>query len=471
MKDRILVPSKLDLEKIISENPPSEVKGFKIDTAYFLIYQIILQRLKETNNRGGFVNLHSWIQRQWVHNYKQYWKYLERVGIIICDGDYHPGSKSLGYKLSPEYVSKVKYHYITDWTLLRNWNFKNPCKDVSNTFPVYHQTITAASDFIYSNHTAMPDFSSTPVTMKIDWDCDMQISIDPAVYDLIEERYNYDDTNIGSYNHRIVALEKLKNISWTGNISLKCLRLSFWFSQIPKDIRTFILINGERVVEFDLNNSHGFFSLLLLEEWFYKNKEGFCLSGLYQLYKNRLFTGSTIHRMVSTIIKEPSKNTTSTIKLQRILGHLENRDVDLYRMLVLSGSLYCWFANRIREELGEVLPKKKWKRKFFLAIYSSNKFLDQPEAKYKRILIKYLPTVMAVFSIIKRSGKKTLSHFMLLTEAHFFVTEFQFGMIDFDILELHDSVSCPTSQAKEVHEEVCRIIIDKTGLRPSFEQK
>lgn len=461
MRNRIIIPRKLNLESIIEQNPPKEVDRFHIDRAYLLIYQIIHRKPVDENN--GFVNLHSKILSKWVSNSNQYWKYLIRVGVIECDGIYIRREKALGYRIVEKYQSKGRYYEITHWNLLHAWNkglFKQD--KPKKKFTVDSQTVTTASDYTYSSSTALPVFEKKPEPIVIRWESDITITLDEEVYEYLDSAYSDSYKDSLSYNYRLSQIEKIKNYEWVGKISPKCIRLSFWFSQVPKDMRPYILINGEYMTEIDLKNSQLFFSLLLFEVWFYEEANKFLvLTDYIGLYRRFLFSSSPLSSLTLIHLHPPPSN-----KFFETPETLNKPDISLYRFLVQSGKFYQWFSNRVYEEFGERFEGRAIKDMFFQAVFSSNRFKGQPEARYKRLLIKYLPNVMKVFAVFQKNGKLTLPHLLEIIEAHFFVFQFHFGMPQFSVIELHDALFTPMSQGAEVQKAMHKIIMEETGMMP-----
>ena len=107
--------------ELVQQYPP-EINNFKRDKLLYilsLICEIPARNKRNGESVRGFTNINATILRSVVSDYKRYIEYLMLHGVIVCDGCYKPGEKSLGYKLRGEYVGKVKPAYIQNPELVR----------------------------------------------------------------------------------------------------------------------------------------------------------------------------------------------------------------------------------------------------------------------------------------------------------------------------------------------------------------
>jgi hypothetical protein len=117
------VPSTLELEKIIENNPPAF--GYKFDLfiqIIHLMFEIPLKN-KKIEVINGFVPLQAKYLQKYGKNYHEYLKYLIGQDIleVYNKGQYFVGERSRAYRLSEKYMDgKLKEVEITNPTLIRH---------------------------------------------------------------------------------------------------------------------------------------------------------------------------------------------------------------------------------------------------------------------------------------------------------------------------------------------------------------
>ena len=122
MENNVYIPSKLDIEQLVNEYPPLEIQTFCSDKLKYilsLIYSIPYYN-KKNQNENGFTPINAAILSNSIRDYKQYFKYLIRTGVLESDNHYIPGSKSIGFRFSEKYLSILKPVTITRFTLLKH---------------------------------------------------------------------------------------------------------------------------------------------------------------------------------------------------------------------------------------------------------------------------------------------------------------------------------------------------------------
>ena len=129
--DFAMIPENLDLDKHIEQFPLTNYKfrnkrgtdviyskeSIKFDKdrlAYIIgLISSIPASNKDSITEDGFVPIYSKYIQRFFPDYKCYLDYLIKTGVIIPDGFYIEGKKSIGYKFAPFYenVRLVKYVY------------------------------------------------------------------------------------------------------------------------------------------------------------------------------------------------------------------------------------------------------------------------------------------------------------------------------------------------------------------------
>src|ERR1035437_16463 len=114
------LPKNLDLKELLTNNPPD----FKYHIDHFvhlcsLLYELPAKK-KDSLRKGGFVPLHAHLLKKVNNNYKKYFNYLIKHGVVECDNSYIVGEKSKGYRYAPKYHDIIQPVEITKYTLTKN---------------------------------------------------------------------------------------------------------------------------------------------------------------------------------------------------------------------------------------------------------------------------------------------------------------------------------------------------------------
>ena len=109
----VLIPENLELLLLLSKNPP-DVKQCNNDIHIqgekcAVIVSLIMSAYMRSENAQrisykGFANVSAQILQKYVQDYTEYIDFLINVGVIETDNHYIKGEKSIGYRLTPEYI-------------------------------------------------------------------------------------------------------------------------------------------------------------------------------------------------------------------------------------------------------------------------------------------------------------------------------------------------------------------------------
>ena len=97
----------------------------------------------------------------------------------------------------------------------------------------------------------------------------------------------------------------------------------------------------------------------------------------------------------------------------------DSKGFQRYNLLVNSGDFYNEIAAIISPH--GALTKGDMKKMMFMVFFSSNKFIRQPTAHFKRLFRDTFPAVYEVFKMIKRNNHTTLSHLLQRIESNIIV--------------------------------------------------
>ncbi|SNC65174.1 hypothetical protein SAMN06265337_1230 [Hymenobacter gelipurpurascens] len=199
------------------------------------------------------------------------------------------------------------------------------------------------------------------------------------------------------------------------------------FTNLPRELRPFLRINGRRVVELDIRNSQP------------------------------LIFG---------------------LKLKELYGDQVPEDVQHYLNLVQQGTFYDTIKDFILEAK-EVVQEETFKTDFFARVFFSTENVDY---KWRRIFDRHFPSVSQAITQMKLQDYKLLSHHLMQAEAQLLVHQvaarlYREGTVEF--FTLHDAIYCPADVVDEVYsiinEEYQAVglqvtIKDKPLTRPTIEQ-
>jgi len=161
---------------------------------------------------------------------------------------------------------------------------------------------------------------------------------------------------------------------------------------MPSDFRNFLRYDGKELVCLDIRNSQAFFSLGLLKE-----------ENIEEIIQVAEKLNKRDSKLCYKRRYQPPNLPSSSIILVKSLQSIDSQEIERYKKLVLSGKIYDYFEQAVREDLGITYPSRKvLKKEFFRVLFSSNRFFGQPAAAPKRIFQKHLPGIYEYFSQLKR---------------------------------------------------------------------
>ena len=138
-----------------------------------------------------------------------------------------------------------------------------------------------------------------------------------------------------------------------------------------------------------------------------------------------------------------------------------------YTSLVNSGDFYRNIASVIAPD--KPYNKAEMKTMMFMVFFSSNRFIGQPEAHFKRLFRAEFPEVYEVFKRLKRGNHTALSHLLQRIESSIIVEKASRRIAEekpnLPIFTVHDSIATVVGHEKYVSKVVQQEIFNFTGLR------
>jgi hypothetical protein len=206
----------------IEKNPP-DLPAFRMAYLREIIYLICAHERED-----GYSYLLMKLVSKLIPGEEHYFKYLLGRGWIERTSNYKPGAKSYGYRFVEKFRSKYIGYPLNDARLIRRIE---KCKPAARRWGYSIQ-----NEFIEN------------------------IKIAPAAWDFIEKHYTEDN-----YNYAIGCLTRIQNGEWKHNFDETAGRYHSNITNMPKDLRRFIEIYGQRITtNIDIKNSQPYFIILLL---------------------------------------------------------------------------------------------------------------------------------------------------------------------------------------------------------------
>jgi hypothetical protein len=343
-------------------------------------------------------------ETKWVHllatrlkkfnnNYKRYLHYLEEQDILIINPSYLKSKYTKGYRIAPEYYDgePVRIPIENDWIIrqkvikLKQEHIKKLQK-TEKECP--HLTKWFNPKLVIDKEGALRQIDRL-YPIKQSSSVNRRIALNPK-----DGRFK-----------ALRAVERLANREFYYKVDENIGRLHTNFTNIKKELRSFIKYDGKRLVNLDLKNSQPLFSGMLLRKAFYEDGETFNIHSIPNL---------------NTLLKTKSDSISSILSSAYyiMLGVSAEspawREFEQYLDIVQSGRFY--------EEMHELLypnepfDRARMKETIFIMFFADNRHgpeLRKLEAPFKA----KFPTVYSIFSALKRKNKRILSHILQRTES------------------------------------------------------
>ncbi len=256
----IKVPQGIDLDTITLEFlKTSSLRVSKQrakDTFALVIHHLRIKHSKKVTkgkiSNTGFAPFHVNHRRElFGKNEKMYFKYLEEKKYLLTRG-YKINVKSTGYKLTNEFKERPWVDYrITDKIMVERINqLKEKSCDLTRILNIKSSATQKALQL--PAVTLHPSVFAELSKMK---EAELNSTTDTEELLNIEDKFDEAEDNIRSIN----SGDYSEKVDRMGN------RLHTRMVRLMKELRPFVLINGQPVVEVDIKNSQPFFMQVLAQ--------------------------------------------------------------------------------------------------------------------------------------------------------------------------------------------------------------
>ena len=471
---RIFLSEKLKKKvlELIIEYPP-EINNFKRDK--LLYFLSLITELPARNKRGamhgnGYTLINATILKKYLRNYKEYIDYLKHHMIVVCDCHFIPGEKSFGYKISPEYVDKVKAAYIQNPELIRKLN-KQKLENLKNLKKYKH--LKFWFDDIGIDFSAAFEFINNLYAMRV-------MNLEAREWDNSRDKYK---EPIEQYNNALINLNYIKDGKIFFFVDEIAGRLHTNLTNMPSDLRNFITWKGQKLVSVDITNSQPYLSSILFRPSFYKNyavgsdenlslfsfSGGFSFSSAVELFTSSNVLGNLTYVGCSSV----APTAPPPLMLTKPPQLTDQKDVVLFLDLVEKGQFYEYMKEVYSREWGEEYgTRKAVKAAIFLVLFTDNRFIGQEEAKGKRLFKKIFPNVYKLFAAYKKYDSNGLPVLLQRIEARLILDvvakRIAKEMPKIPIYTIHDSITTTVENLDYVQQVMREELGKYIGIEPKF---
>lgn len=452
------IPKNLDVEKLLRENKPRF--NYNPNLFYYFIALVFRgnYRKEENERKYFFTRLKSKYLGHFARNYKQYFQFLSKHGVIAIDNHFIEGEKCRGYAFSPYYQQAAKQITIHDRRIVEK--LSNP---IISTKKKSWKVPTADIPYLskWFNPKLTIDMKAVKSDLKRMYRKDLSKTYNHKDYKAYVKHYpmsvrEYAElVAIKRYNARLrPAIEIHKSIV-RATIDSTSGRLHTPLTNLKSELRKHVRYNGEILVSLDLVNSQPFLSGTIFKS---ENFKSLGLATTIETYNSNFSTERTI-----TFVK-------------RLTSASNNTDVKLFLEWTENGQFYENFgAELARMQEADIYQRKLAKSATFTAFFSSNDLSGKMKA-YK-LFESIFPTVAGIFSFIKygEATHNALACTLQRLESQLFLHEICGSIADkypdAPMFTIHDSVVTTEANKDFVKTEILTVMSDKLGATPKIKEE
>lgn len=438
------IPSSIDLEGFLRNYPPKF--KYKVDHFYYIIeYLAKGMEQSDLDQNLGFINTSSVKLQKRIKNYKQYLDHMLEHGFIRTDMEYITGLKSKGYLICGKHNADTTINLIPIQSAVAR---KNRIKD--NRKRIAKNMLTGKNyQYLtkWFNEKLKIDSRSSKIKLN---------ELFPIQKGCIKGTKKGEASRFTKRIKAIYSISKLESHNFYYNVDDNVGRFHSNLTNIKKELRNYITFDDKKLVNIDIKNSQPFFSTLLFNPDFYKEKSK--IVNIFNIpFSNKFLTNTSSYSTSS-----PS----TIIMLGKTLQNTDYKEYKEYLEMVNSGDFYSLLHAKLYPDLP--YNKGKLKKIIFVVFFSSNRFIGQPEAQIKRDFKEAFPDVYKIYALIKKKNHRALSHILQRIESEIIIERVTKRISrekpELPIFTIHDSVV--TIQGNENY--VARIIEEEvkkaTGL-------
>lgn len=442
----LYLPFNLDLDGLLNQYP-IHVPNARDKLVYLLhqIHAVPAFNGEDEEALNGYTILHSPYLESLVDEYAELVRWLIAHDVIEVDRGYIPGLKSMGYRFTPKYCTRVEAINITLWTLIRRiirgkkYDEKKAILFPENLFNVTTAELEHA-DIGYAK------LAKSRLSYLTKWlvDDKLKFDIDRAIQ-YLEERMEKsfalgnDKFPWRTYTISRILIESFVFRSDKISVDDTAGRFHSVLTRLNSPLRALLDWDGKSLSAADIKNSQPVLSLTLLDERLY--------------HKNRMQERISMYSV--------KYNSDYFIMLGDLIKRNSNKpDTLLFKNKVLSGEIYLWFGKELQEmgiierKFDDVELKFIAKKELLKSLFNRNQAIGREVVQWA--FRKLFPSVYEVFEFVKRSNHKALACVLQNLEAEIVLHKACFELAlkypDLLLLTIHDSIATTTENIRLVYE-------------------
>jgi hypothetical protein len=375
---------------------PTSLQKYQGEARYF-VHLIYRQRIKDKRHRYDFVNLKFDYLAKVIDKriLKKLIAALLDAGVVESDGHYIKGRKAIGYRLAPwlrdtphhkeaitkrSLVKRIRASYKRTEEEIRALPWRSWLFDNLRRVTIDH---AGAVDYVFQQaQAALQSFrgqDSKRATRLRKEAKDRWLQCLFAIEAIRDGEFFFEPDDYGRIHTNVANLKS--------------------------DLRQFLRVNEQQLIEIDIRNSQPLFFGILLIDWYRNSSQGLTI------LHNSTDAISPEKSMLITTPFFPSPPTVhydfpfvNQLKLVENLA-LED-DLILYLELVQAGRLYEYLMDKAAIDDSE---RKEYKRKFFGRVFFNENRYHYPE---QELFASLFPTVYKHVLRLKEKDYRHLSHLL-----------------------------------------------------------
>ncbi len=446
MEEKAYIPSNLNIEKFLTENPPCF--KYYVDCFRHIISLVteIPSYNKDMLKMYNYALINSEKLQGKIHECADYLKYLVRHNIFETDNHYIPSEKSTGYRFTPQYRTSVKVELITKYTLVKSIRKTAPEEDkIVKKYSYMHRW--------YNEH--------------------LQIDFVGALKYLEQQlKLNIEKGDVNAmlkFNASFITITRISQHDFYFKVDPNVHRLHTPLTNIKSELRNFITYNGIPLVGVDFVNSQPCLSAVLLDENFYD----FSATGVNSPFSFNIYNISdNLSNFQPLYSSSTIPDIYSYIMIVKYDGSFKGQGFQPYIAPTEKGWLYEYIQEAVEAETGIVIKdRKELKKIVFTVLFTDNRFIGQAEAKPKRIFRFIFPFVYEIFNLIKRKDSTILPRLLQTIESKLMLDNIAKRIAierpDMPFFTIHDSIVCPVEDEGYAAEVMIDEMVKAIGIHPS----
>lgn len=441
-----IIPANVDIDTLVSKYSSKGIA--RLHEKLVEMLHLIIMRItnyKGDNTQGGYIPIAGAYFQRIDRRYYKVRKILLDEGIIQMDNHYKVGKKSMGYRISPAYMGE-----LVRIPLHANDTLTGVIRLSASKRKQYNHVIKDFTPALRIDEKAAIDFLKADLQKKLDnpelrsYDYSNKCYKDPYQQFMCAQRAVFDIVSGNFHPH----------------IDSTAGRLHTTLTNMRGELRPFLSFNNKLLGSIDIVGSQLLDSLLLFSSSFWDRDSSFSIFNIDPLFIDKIFSSSSYFSSFIMICKKEESRTDS--------------DLQKYSELIKSGKFYEVINETVFSD-GKLRDRKEIKAAVFQMLYTSNRFIGQPEAEPKRQFAKQFPSVNLMFGKLKQRQSNLLPILLQKIESYLVLDVITRRIAreypSVPLFTIHDSIITTTDNISFVQEITKEELTNVFGFTPALKQE